>query len=268
MVGRRQDLDALGLQRSRRRTLAPICGRVRVAVPGEEQLGGGDASASTSGPAVSPSIGVRRREGHDRVDLSSALRGVRRATRCRPCSRRPARSRRTPLVRRYPTAPATSCQIAEMSLLALRAAGVTAGTVAAEVERQDAVAEAAEPVGEVEPRALVRGQHVRKHDAGGGVLGPEDPPGELARRPIDVERTRPGSRRAPACGSPRPGGRPEARPSAATDTEPIRDRTSSEPVGARTGTSGRATCPASSAGGACASGASCASSSASSCGAS
>ncbi len=91
--------------------------------------------------------------------------------------------RRTPCVRRNPTAPATSCQIAVRVLRALGAPGVAARAIPAEVERQRPIPQLAELIGEVEPGGLVGGLHVRQDHAGGRGVRPEQPAGEL--HPVD-----------------------------------------------------------------------------------
>ena len=137
VVVRRQDLEALRLERLvverlRRR------GRVASPLPAMNSLAASTA-CSTSGPAVSPSIA----SGADSVTTASIAEPRarrRRATPCRPCWRRPARSAdalRFAGTRPRRPRPARS---AEVSFVALRAAGVAARAVPAEVERQRAVA--------------------------------------------------------------------------------------------------------------------------------
>ena len=71
------------------------------------------------------------------------------------------------------------------------AAAVAPGARAAEVERQDAVVLTCQAIGEIEPGALVRGEHRREHHAGGVAVRAEEPAGQLhAARGRERDRLR------------------------------------------------------------------------------
>ena len=260
-ISTRLGCAALVVERLRRR------GRVPVAVPGQEQLRRTSRSAGHRGPAVSPSMA----SGAERVTTASisdaALRGVDErggAAHARPDQPDPPHA----LGAKEPDRAADVLPDRGDVLVALGAARVTARAVPAEVERQRPVAEGAQLVGEVEPRASDPPAACARARRPRSPLRARTSARRAARR-RSTRTTPAGSRRAPARGSPRPDGRREARHDrggndrADQQTEPRASR-----LAHGSGTSGAATCPASSAGGASASEASCASSSASSCGAS
>ena len=142
--------------------------------------------------------------------------------------------RRTPSVRRNPTAPRDVLPdrgdvLAPFGAARRRRPGSTRGSRTSASGSPSAPSWSAKSNHE----RLVRRLHVRQHDAGGGGLRPEQPAGEL--HAVDrLERSRPRNRRAPARGSSRAllarGEADEGKRSHGGDR---RDRTSGEPVGAR-----------------------------------